>query len=715
MSAALKLAVFRNGDLVSEVSFDGKPLWLGRGDECALRIEDRAISRKHALIHQTRDGVEFEKKSKFGEVKVDGRDVSQLLLRGGECLKLGEFELRVEPSGEQTIEPSGDPAPVNVEAAPGEDMPVDVPLDVPVEMPVEMPVDAPSTPAESDFGSDAPDGATRVLDAAVLAKKFILDFGETGSFYELGTEEGAGPVFIGRANCHVILEDRKSSRRHVSVEFRDGKHVLQDLGSSNGTLLNGEKLTGERILESGDEIQIGDTKFQYRMVQADYDQRQQEFLQLPPEPEPELAAPPAPESWYSPPMDPGAVGAPAGTFDAAPPPVQDFAPEVHEENRSFLARGLERYRMLPVRKQIIYGVAILAGIYFMLEEEETVTRPTLQLTKPVPAATKKEPGTKPGALPSFEALSPEQQAYVESQYNISFEHYKNRDYDSCLLEVGKIFSYVQDYKNAREIEAFAREGKRKLEAREEERKRKEAERQAQLRLQSLIDQAGLLMDQKKYKEAEELFPEIELMQPENQSVSAWKKIIIEEAARAEAERQEQERIAKGRESLWRRYRVANGVLEEKKYFEALDLLDALVGQEFAEPAFEKSVAESIRKAEEAIAAERDPLLAEGRKFEADGKQTEAYRAYQKALRVDPTDTEAPAGMARIRDALNARARAIYSEGVIAEGFGELEQAEKKYREVLEVVPDDSEYFAKATSRIRKLTAYRYPASTEEKQ
>ena len=37
-----------------------------------------------------------------------------------------------------------------------------------------------------------------------------------------------------------------------------------------------------------------------------------------------------------------------------------------------------------------------------------------------------------------------------------------REYDKCLLEVGKIFSIVQDYKNAREIESFAKEGKRKL-------------------------------------------------------------------------------------------------------------------------------------------------------------------------------------------------------------------------------------------------------------
>jgi hypothetical protein len=42
--------------------------------------------------------------------------------------------------------------------------------------------------------------------------------------------------------------------------------------------------------------------------------------------------------------------------------------------------------------------------------------------------------------------------------------------------------------------------------------------------------------------------------------------------------------------------------------------------------------------------------------------------------------------------------------VIAESFSDFELAEKKYREVLEVVPVDNEYFVKATLRVKKLMA-----------
>jgi predicted TPR repeat methyltransferase len=67
-------------------------------------------------------------------------------------------------------------------------------------------------------------------------------------------------------------------------------------------------------------------------------------------------------------------------------------------------------------------------------------------------------------------------------------------------------------------------------------------------------------------------------------------------------------------------------------------------------------------------------------------------------------------MNRIRGILNARAKSIYSEGVIAESFSELDVAEKRYREVLEVVPVDNDYFKKASSRLAKLTVLRRPAS-----
>jgi len=313
---------------------------------------------------------------------------------------------------------------------------------------------------------------------------------------------------------------------------------------------------------------------------------------------------------------------------------------------------------------------------------------------------------KPGSGTTFEMLTPEQQTYIESTYVIAFEHYKNREYDKSLLELGKIFSIVQDYKNAREIDTYAREGKRKLEAQEEERKRKEQERQAQLRLQELLDKAGLLIEQKKYKEAEALFPEIEILQPENAAVSSWRKKLVEESEKAQKEEIERKRVAVLNQKAKEDIAEATALAKDKKYFDALDILDDVAERASIDKKILDSVKAQIKQIEGTVAAERDPMIAQGKQLEQEGKLAESYKAFQKASEIDPTDSEAPAGMKRILGSLNAMAKAVYADGVIAEGFGDYDVAEKKYREVMEVVTPDNSYYTKAKARLKIFSALR---------
>jgi DNA-binding NtrC family response regulator/pSer/pThr/pTyr-binding forkhead associated (FHA) protein len=72
--------------------------------------------------------------------------------------------------------------------------------------------------------------------------------------------ELTGEVIIGRSpSCTIALEDAKVSRRHVRLVLEDGEARAMDLGSRNGTLVNGEKLEGEVVLLPGDRLQVGDS------------------------------------------------------------------------------------------------------------------------------------------------------------------------------------------------------------------------------------------------------------------------------------------------------------------------------------------------------------------------------------------------------------------------------------------------------------------------
>jgi len=65
-------------------------------------------------------------------------------------------------------------------------------------------------------------------------------------------------VVFGRApDCTVVVDDDRVSRRHLAVRWRDGALTARDLGSRNGSLLNGRPLVGERGLSPGDELACG--------------------------------------------------------------------------------------------------------------------------------------------------------------------------------------------------------------------------------------------------------------------------------------------------------------------------------------------------------------------------------------------------------------------------------------------------------------------------
>lgn len=67
-----------------------------------------------------------------------------------------------------------------------------------------------------------------------------------------------GECTIGRAaGCAVTLEDTYVSQLHARVWAEDGRVLIEDLGSTNGTWVNGNRVTGPVMLRPRDRIQIG--------------------------------------------------------------------------------------------------------------------------------------------------------------------------------------------------------------------------------------------------------------------------------------------------------------------------------------------------------------------------------------------------------------------------------------------------------------------------
>jgi len=79
----------------------------------------------------------------------------------------------------------------------------------------------------------------------------------------------------------------------------------------------------------------------------------------------------------------------------------------------------------------------------------------------------------------------------------------------------------------------------------------------------------------------------------------------------------------------------------------------------------------------------------------------SYEQYMEVLKHDPSHKEALDEMDEIRDILHLRSSKLYREAIIDESLSLFEATKEKLQEVQQISPIDSEYYRKATNKLRK--------------
>ncbi len=167
--------------------------------------------------------------------------------------------------------------------------------------------------------------------------------GVVGTAYALETAE----IYIGRdVQNDIVIAEAEVSRRHARLSRQGDAYVLEDLGSTNGTFVNGKRLVAPYTLRPGDEIRVGphvvmvfeqvfDPDATVAVAAPTLRQAAQDAPQ-PPTPAPEAAAPSAaaaPDAASpAPPSQPAQPAAPSPA-PAAPPPASAPAPSAAPSKR----------------------------------------------------------------------------------------------------------------------------------------------------------------------------------------------------------------------------------------------------------------------------------------------------------------------------------------------------------------------------------------------
>ncbi|MEK6579318.1 MAG: FHA domain-containing protein, partial [Bdellovibrionota bacterium] len=333
MSAAPILTVLRNGEMLKAFSIEDEAL-LGRGEGCVIRLEDRAISRQHAVFRRTADGVQLEKRSEFGPILLNGAECTSAIVKDGDVINIGpylmkmsisrdakvsfgapseldsgsssnsnssEFESNVNSSdlvALSTAPPGIDSSVVSPDAAievvggfappdepamqPALDSSVTTPEGSAIEPPVGASSDALGVESPSSLESNvAPDyntgvmvdesASTKLVAAAKIDVQLVFSPGTANhTTFPLDRDE----VSIGRGKgCDIIINDKRSSRKNTVIQRSGAVFIIRDLNSSNGTFVNGARIT-EAQLSGDDKIRIGDVEFEFKALSADYAARE---------------------------------------------------------------------------------------------------------------------------------------------------------------------------------------------------------------------------------------------------------------------------------------------------------------------------------------------------------------------------------------------------------------------------------------------------------
>jgi len=148
--------------------------------------------------------------------------------------------------------------------------------------------------------------------------KIIRKSGTSSDEWPLAQE----PLTIGRRpDNHIVLPDTFASGRHAMVGYLDGRYFIEDLKSSNGTILNGQRV-GRSPLKDGDVIYIGQQRLEFSEGNAAATEAttilQAPLELIPPPPPPPPKAPPADvavaETLHPPPGSKAASALPGFNF-----------------------------------------------------------------------------------------------------------------------------------------------------------------------------------------------------------------------------------------------------------------------------------------------------------------------------------------------------------------------------------------------------------------
>ena len=200
--------------------------------------------------------------------------------------------------------------------------------------------------------------------------------------------------------------------------------------------------------------------------------------------------------------------------------------------------------------------------------------------------------------------------------------------------------------------------------------------------------------------AKAVFNQILSIDPENLDVpqlkmelDAWRKDkerkALEKAEKEADRKRKLSQIAPSR-TYYGKEEWYSTILKVEEFLKIKDMDEDLV----------KEATNMLKVSKDRIKSKTSPILGKARSLKEGQDLKGAYEQFMKVLDFDPVNTEALDEMEN-RETLKNRSKKIYREGLISESLQLFSEAKEKYQEVQQISPIDSEYYIKATNKLRE--------------
>lgn len=752
----MKLIVLKNNVPLHEVSVDTADfdemyeIYVGRSEDCHVQIDDPLISRHHFVLKNQNSSWFCEKLSQLGVITLNGSLVSKNPVANGDEVKCGAYSVIVADL--PSLQPKREPEPAYATSAPSYSAPIEddiykteiiaPPKAEPKVQPKAAPVPEPepemtedlvsqelsaeigesvedldsmnsldslddssigndefsdnneqSSSESSDFGgdmvassefgdvteADGGDGNYEVAttddgnESTRFFKAFVnyqlVLFGEHAPYDRFVIDQDE--IFIGRdpKKCQIILNDPEVSSVHAVIRKKMTEIILEDLNSSNGTILNAERIN-KAVIATGDEFVIGSTSFTLE-VKSDLLDAEEDRL-MPVESGQVIETEEIEEEEI--------LGDETDiNFDSDAPPEKSI---------------IKRLKKDPAfRKKAIYVVAGLGLAWVLLGDSE---EPKPEAPKVVKEAPKKvDPNAK-----AKKQLSKDLENRRNIAYELGVSFFEQNKYSEALREFQVVADIDPEYKKIQSYLEQTKVGLKRLEELEAQKRAEEDRIKTKKIIEELLVKAREAVKERQVQVAESYFSQIIEKDPENIEVSQLKLEL--ESWQKEEERKALEKAAReaARKKMVDSLSPGKTYYLKKEWYRAILKLEEFLRIKGMDEDLVKDASDMLSDAKNQLASDLGPLLGKARSLKEGQDLKSAYEAFLEVLKIEPTNAEALNEVDEIKSSLDARSKKIYREAIIAESLSLFADAKEKFQEVQQISPTDSDYYKKATEKLR---------------